>query len=112
MDLAQRAAREAGSYGKVALLEPATPTNWQNLFPVARSSNSVHNVMEYLDERLAVFCGAARALRRIHQRSVSPLRNRAGEVLKAAIPAGELAVRTNTLTAEWDKSICTGGRCD
>ena len=37
-------------------------------------------------------------------------RNRAGEVFKAAIQAGDLAVAENSLTAEWGQESLYGGR--
>ncbi|MGB9282852.1 MAG: hypothetical protein WCB59_02470, partial [Candidatus Sulfotelmatobacter sp.] len=38
------------------------------------------------------------------------VRNRAGEVFKAAIQAGDLAVAENNLTAEWGQESLCGGR--
>jgi hypothetical protein len=38
------------------------------------------------------------------------VRNRAGEVLKAAIQAGDLAVAENNLTAEWGQESLYGGK--
>jgi hypothetical protein len=38
------------------------------------------------------------------------VRNRAGEVFKAAIQAGDLAVAENNLTAEWGRESLYGGR--
>jgi SAM-dependent methyltransferase len=69
-----------------------------------------HNVLEYLDDPIAVLCGAARALRDSSAILSVLVRNRAGEVFKAAIQAGDLAVAENNLTAEWGQESLYGGR--
>jgi len=69
-----------------------------------------HNLLEYLDDPMAVLCGAARALRDSSAILSVLVRNRAGEVFKAAIQTGDLAVAENNLTAEWGQESLYGGR--
>jgi S-adenosylmethionine-dependent methyltransferase len=110
LDIAQRAAREAGVTEKIALKQ-GDADELANLFPVASFDLILcHNVLEYLDDPGAVLHSAARALRDSSGILSVLVRNRAGEVLKAAIQAGELAVAENTLTAEWGQESLHGGR--
>ena len=57
-----------------------------------------------------MLCGAARALRDSSAILSVLVRNRAGEVFKAAIQAGDLAIAENNLTAEWAQESLYGGR--
>src|SRR6266403_4111933 len=101
LDIAKRAAREAGVTDKV-VLQHDDAAQLANLFHT-RSFDVIlcHNVLEYLDDPIAVLCGAARALRDSSAMLSVLVRNRAGEVFKAAIQAGDLAAAQNGLTAEW-----------
>jgi len=69
-----------------------------------------HNFLEYCNDPGAVLCAAARALRDSSAILSVLVRNRAGEVLKAAIQAGDLAAAQNGLTAEWGQEALYGGR--
>jgi S-adenosylmethionine-dependent methyltransferase len=69
-----------------------------------------HNLLEYVDDPLAVLCGAARLLRDSSAILSVLVRNRAGEVFKAAIQAGDLTAAENNLTAEWGRESLYGGR--
>jgi S-adenosylmethionine-dependent methyltransferase len=110
LDIAQRAAREAGVTDKV-VLQHGDASQWANLFHT-RSFDVIlcHNVLEYLDDPTAVLCAAARALRDSSAILSVLVRNRAGEVFKAAIQAGDLAVAENNLSAEWGQESLYGGR--
>jgi hypothetical protein len=55
-------------------------------------------------------CAARLAPCGIHQRYSVLVRNRAGDVFKAAIQAGDLAIAENNLTAEWGQESWYGGR--
>jgi S-adenosylmethionine-dependent methyltransferase len=110
LDLAKCAAREAGVADAV-VLQQGDATQLTNLFPAA-SFNVIlcHDVLEYLDDPIAVLRGAARALRDSSAMLSVLVRNRAGEVLKAAIQAGDLAAAENNLTAEWGLESLYRGR--
>jgi S-adenosylmethionine-dependent methyltransferase len=110
LDIAQRAAREAGVREKIAL-KHGDAGQLANLFRVASFDVILcHNVLEYLDDPIAVLCAAARALRDSSTILSVLVRNRAGEVFKAAIQAGDLANAENNLTAEWGQESLYGGR--
>jgi len=110
LDIAKRGAQEAGVMDKV-VLQCGEATQLTNLFaPASFDVILCHNVLEYLDEPVAVLRGAARALRDSSAILSVLVRNRAGEVYKAAIQAGDLAVAENNLTAEWGKESLYGGR--
>jgi S-adenosylmethionine-dependent methyltransferase len=110
LDVAKRTAQEAGLTDKV-VLQHGDATRLTNLFhPASFDVILCHNVLEYLDDPLAVLCGAARALRDSSAMLSVLVRNRAGEVFKAAIQAGDLAVAENNLTAEWGQESLYGGR--
>jgi S-adenosylmethionine-dependent methyltransferase len=110
LDIAKRAAQEAGVTDKV-VLQHGDATRLTNLFqPASFDVVLCHNVLEYLDDPIAVLRGAARALRGSSAILSVLVRNRAGEVFKAAIQAGDLAVAENNLTAEWGQESLYGGR--
>jgi S-adenosylmethionine-dependent methyltransferase len=110
LDIANRAAREAGVTDKV-VLQHGDATQLANLFHT-RSFDVIlcHNILEYCDDPGAVLRAAARALRDSSAMLSVLVRNRAGEVFKAAIQAGDLAVAENNLTAEWGQESLYGGR--
>jgi S-adenosylmethionine-dependent methyltransferase len=101
LDLAKRTVQEAGVADRVVLQE-GDAAQFTNFSPAASFDVILcHNVLEYLDDPLAVLCGTARALRDSSAILSVLVRNRAGEVFKAAIQAGDLAVAENNLAAEW-----------
>ena len=101
LDMAERAAREAGVTDRIAL-QHGDATQSANLFPTGSFDVILcHNILEYCDEPGAVLGGAARALRDSSAILSILVRNRAGEVFKATIQAGDLAAAENNLTAEW-----------
>jgi S-adenosylmethionine-dependent methyltransferase len=110
LDVAKRAAQEAGVTDKVVLRQ-GDATQLANLFH-SRSFDVIlcHNILEYLDEPGAVLRAAARALRDSSAILSVLVRNQAGEVFKAAIQAGDLAVAENNLTAEWAQESLYGDR--
>jgi S-adenosylmethionine-dependent methyltransferase len=110
LDIAKRAVREAGVTGKV-VMQDGDATQLAHLFHTQSFDVILcHNVLEYLDDPGAVLRGAARALRDSSAILSVLVRNQAGEVLKAAIQAGDLAVAENNLTAEWGQESLYGGR--
>jgi S-adenosylmethionine-dependent methyltransferase len=110
LDIAKRAARESGVTDKV-VLQRGDATQLANLFPTGSFDVILcHNILEYVDDPGAVLRGSARALRDSSAILSVLVRNQAGEVLKAAIQAGDLASAENNLTAEWGQESLYGGR--
>jgi SAM-dependent methyltransferase len=68
-----------------------------------------HNVLEYVEDPSTVLRDAARLLRETSSILSIIVRNRAGEVLKAAIQAGDLAAAEANLTADWGVESLYGG---
>jgi S-adenosylmethionine-dependent methyltransferase len=69
-----------------------------------------HNLLEYVDDPGAVLRGAARVMRDSSAILSVLVRNRAGEVLKAALQTGDLNAAEHTLTADWGEESLYGGR--
>jgi len=110
LDIAKRKVEEAGVAKKV-VLQHGDATQLTNLFHAASFDLILcHNVLENLDDPDAVLRGAARALRDSSAILSILVRNRAGEVFKAAIQQGDLAAAENNLTAEWGQESLYGGR--
>jgi S-adenosylmethionine-dependent methyltransferase len=110
LDIAKRAAREAGVTDKV-VLQHGDATQLASLFRT-RSFDLIlcHNILEYCNDPGAVLCAAAQALRDSVALLSILVRNQAGEVFKAAILAGDLAAAENGLTAEWGQEALYGGK--
>jgi S-adenosylmethionine-dependent methyltransferase len=110
LDIANRTAMQAEVTDKV-VLQQGDASQLANLFPAASFDVIIcHNVLEFLDDSSAALCAAARALRDSSAILSVLVRNRAGEVFKAAIQAGDLAIAENNLTAEWGQESLYGGR--
>jgi S-adenosylmethionine-dependent methyltransferase len=110
LEIAQRAAVEAGVTAKIAL-QHGDAAHVANLFRTGSFDVILcHNILEYVDDPCAVLRSAARALRDSFAILSVLVRNQAGEVLKAAIQAGDLAAAENNLTAEWGQESLYGGR--
>ncbi len=110
LDLAERAARDAGVTGRITL-KHGDAAQLETLFP-AGSFDVVlcHNVLEYVDDPSAVLRNAARGLRGSTSIMSVLVRNQAGEVLKAAIKDGDWGAAENNLTADWGQESLYGGR--
>jgi S-adenosylmethionine-dependent methyltransferase len=110
LNIAKRTAQEAGVTDKI-VLQPGDASQLTTLFPGASFDVILcHNVLEYLEDPDAVLCGAAHLLRDSSSILSVLVRNRAGEVLKAAIKEGDLTVAEENLTAEWGQESLYGGR--
>jgi S-adenosylmethionine-dependent methyltransferase len=110
LDIAQRAALEGGVAEKI-VVKHGEAAQLASLFP-ARSFDVIlcHNILEYVDDPGAVLRDAARALRGSPAIVSVLVRTQAGEVLKAAIRAGDLDEAENGLMAEWGEESLYGGR--
>ena len=109
LDLAGRAAREAGVAEGIAL-KHGDAAQFANLFDDESFDVIIcHNVLEFVDDPTAVLRSAACALRDSSSIVSVLVRNQAGEVLKAALLNGDLAAAERNLTAEWgDESLYEG----
>ncbi len=113
LDIAERAAREAGVDEKIELRQ-GDAAEVANLFPVGSFDIILcHNLLEHVDDPNAVLSAAAQVLR-----SDSPgigilsvlVRSRTGEVLKAGIQAGDLKAAECNLTSVWGYESLYDGR--
>ena len=110
LDLAKRAARDAGVSKRTALRH-GDAAQLANLFPAGSFDVIVcHNILEYVDDPCAVLRSAARALRDPSSIISVLVRNQAGEALKSAIKDGDLAAAERSLAAEWGRESLCGGR--
>jgi len=110
LDFAERAAREAGVTERIAV-KHGDAVQLATLFDAGSFDLILcHNLLEYVDDPGAVLRGAARALRDPSGILSVLVRTQAGEVLKAAIQAGDLAATEHNLTAEWGQESLYGGR--
>jgi S-adenosylmethionine-dependent methyltransferase len=109
LDLASSAAREAGVTDRIAL-KHGDASQLANLFDAGSFDLILcHNILEYVEDPGAVLRGAARTLRDPSGLLSVLVRNRAGEVLKAAVKDGDLAATGRNLTAEWGHESLYGG---
>jgi S-adenosylmethionine-dependent methyltransferase len=110
LDIAERTALEAGVTDRV-IVKHGDAAQLADLFhPRSFDVITCHNILEYCDDPAAVLRSAARALRDPSSIISVLVRNRAGEVLKAAIQAGDLTAATDSITAEWGQESLYGGR--
>ncbi|HXZ31971.1 MAG TPA: methyltransferase domain-containing protein [Terriglobales bacterium] len=110
LDFARRATQEAGVTERVAL-KHGDAVDLANFFrPGSFDLIVCHDILEYVEDPGALLCGAARAMRDSSAILSLLVRNRSGEVLKAAIQAGDLRAAENSLGAEWGEESLYGGR--
>ena len=111
LEIAERNAREAGVGGEVTLHHGDAAQSGKlfagELFDVILC----HNVLEYIECPGALLSDSAGLMRRDPPALLSILvRNRSGEVLKAAIQAGDLEAAERNLTANWGQESLYGSR--
>jgi S-adenosylmethionine-dependent methyltransferase len=112
LEIAKRAAREAGVDGGIAL-NHGDAAQVANLFPMGSFDLVLcHNILEYVNDPNAVLSSAAQMLRRdssgIGFLSIL-VRNWAGEVFKAGVNKGDLGAAERSLTTMWgDESLFCG----
>jgi S-adenosylmethionine-dependent methyltransferase len=110
LTLAERTIVEARVSSKVSI-EPGDAAQLAEIVqPESFDIILCHNVLEYVDDPLAVLRGAVRALRNSSAIVSILVRNQAGEVLKAAIQQGDLAAAENNLTRDWGEEPLYRGR--
>jgi S-adenosylmethionine-dependent methyltransferase len=110
LDIATRAAREAGVTGRVTLRH-GDVAQVENLLEGGSFDVILcHNVLEFVDDPASVLRVAVGLLRDSSAILSILVRNQAGEVFKAAIQTGDLAAAENNLTAEWGQESLHGGK--
>ena len=109
LDMAQRAVREA-EVSEHTTLKQGDAAQLANLFDAASFDVILcHNVLEFVDDPNSVLRDAARALRDSSAILSVLVRSQAGEVLKAALQAGDLVAAENNLSAAWGQESLYGG---
>lgn len=110
LDLAEQRVAEARVSDKITL-KHGDVARLADIFQT-RSFDIIlcHNLLEYVDEPAAVLTGAARLLRDSSAILSVLVRNQAGEVLKAALQAGDLTAAEHNLAAEWGQESLYGGK--
>jgi S-adenosylmethionine-dependent methyltransferase len=110
LKIAKRSAEEASVTDKV-VLQNGDASQLTSRFPAASFDVILcHNVLEFVDNPIAVLCAAAHALRDSSSILSVLARNRAGEVFKAALKEGDLAAAEKNLTSDWGQESLYGGR--
>ena len=109
LEIAKRAAKEAGLLEKIETKQG--DANLADPFDEAAFDVILcHNILEFVEDPVAVLRSAARALRTSSGILSVLVRNRAGEVLKAAILSGDVDAAACGLTAEWGNEALYGGK--
>jgi S-adenosylmethionine-dependent methyltransferase len=109
LDLAERRLREAKQANKATLKE-GDAAQLAGVFEAQSFEVIVcHNLLEYVADPGAVLACAARLIRKPPAVLSVVVRNQAGEVLKAALQAGDLAAAERNLAADWGRESLYGG---
>jgi S-adenosylmethionine-dependent methyltransferase len=110
LDIAQHTAVEAGVAERIALTH-GEAGQLANLFEVESFDLILcHNILEFVDNPSEVLGAAARVLRDTSSIISVLVRNRLGEVTKAALLNGDLAAAERNLTTEWGDESLYGGK--
>ena len=109
LEIAKRAAKEEGLLEKIETKQG--DANLADPFDEAAFDVILcHNILEFVEDPVAVLRSAAGALRTSSGILSVLVRNRAGEVLKAAILSGDVDAAACGLTAEWGNEALYGGK--
>jgi S-adenosylmethionine-dependent methyltransferase len=110
LDLAQRAGEQAGVADKVKVT--AGDVGEMAILFEAGSFDVIvcHNVLEFVDEPIALVRDMARTMRNFSSILSIVVRNRAGEVFKAALLTGDLEAAETNMTAQWGQESLYGGK--
>ena len=110
LDIAKRAAQKARITEKIETKHGDADQLATSFHEGAFDVILCHNILEFVDDPGAVLRVAARALRDSSAILSVLVRNQAGEVLKAAILAGDLEAAEHNLTAHWGNEALYGGK--
>jgi S-adenosylmethionine-dependent methyltransferase len=109
LELARRKTLQASGSVKITF-QQGDAAQLANIFPGASFDAILcHNLLEYIDELGAVLRGAVKLMRGSSAIFSIIVRNQAGEVLKAALQAGNLSAAENNLSADWGHESLYGG---
>ena len=110
LDLAEHAAAESGVIDKTTV-KRGDVAQLSDIFQKGSFDIILcHNVLEFVDEPVSVLCSARMLLRDSSSMLSILVRNQVGEVLKAALQAGDLSAAEQSLTAEWGHESLYGGK--
>jgi S-adenosylmethionine-dependent methyltransferase len=110
LEIARRAVEEGGVSERV-VLQHGEASQLTRLFPGASFDAILcHNLLEFVDDPVAILLGATHLVRDSFGLISILVRNRTGEVFKAAIQTGDLEMAETNLTAEWGQESLYGGR--
>jgi S-adenosylmethionine-dependent methyltransferase len=109
LDIAKRAAQEAGVAAKITLKHGDAAKLADFLRAEPFDVIVCHNLLEYLDDPGAVLRSATGLMRNSSARLSIVVRSRAGEIFKTAIQSGDLEATENLLTAQWGRESLYGG---
>jgi S-adenosylmethionine-dependent methyltransferase len=110
LKIAQKAAQESGLGEKIETKQGDADRLAELFAEGAFDVILCHNILEFVEEPGTVLHSAARALRNPSGILSVLVRNRAGEVLKAAILSGDVAAAANNLSAQWGNEALYGGK--
>lgn len=108
--LAERSVSEAGVSDRVTVKHGDAIRMSEIFQPASFDVILCHNVLEYVDDPSAVVRGAARLLRNSSATFSVLVRSQAGEVLKAALATGDLALAEENLNGGWAQESLYGGK--
>jgi S-adenosylmethionine-dependent methyltransferase len=110
LDIAQQTALKA-RVAELITLKRGEAGQLANLFkPESFDLILCHNILEFVDNPSTVLGAAGRVLRDTSSIVSVLVRNRHGEVTKAALLNGDLAAAERNLTAEWGDESLYGGK--
>lgn len=110
LELARKSIIEAGALDRITV-QGGDAAQLGKIFSTERFDIILcHNVLEYVDDPGAVLRDAARLMRNSSAMLSALVRNQAGEVMKAAIQAGDLPAAEHKLDAEWGQESLYGGK--
>jgi S-adenosylmethionine-dependent methyltransferase len=109
LDVASRAAQEAGVTERIAL-QYHDASQIAAFEPGSFDVILCQNVLEFVEDPVVVLRGATRALRRSSGILSVVVRNQPGEVLKAALVNGDLIEAEETLGSGWGNESLYGGK--
>jgi S-adenosylmethionine-dependent methyltransferase len=110
LELAERTIAEAGVSDRITV-KHADAAQLAHVFQTKLFDVILcHNLLEYVDDPAALLRGAVHVMRDSSAILSILVRNQAGEVLKAALQAGDLPAAEDSLTADWGKDSLYGGR--